>query len=149
MEKKMKIPEFFKSRINGSLSLAGLLIVLYLCLQISSCFHEKSVDSTANQQSTEATRQIGIAEKSTANANISQAARQSEDIVREKVIEPRRRNDIAKSADARSKTARAKQNYEDSKIFNKHDSRSDSDLHVSNCRELVKLYPKDVFEHCN
>lgn len=145
----MKIPEFFKSRTNVSLSFAALLVVLYLCLQISSCFHSNEVDSAVNPQTTEAARQIGIAEQSTANANVSQAARQTEDIVREKVIEPRRRDDKALSADARSKTARAKQNYENSRIFNKHDSRSDALLHVSNCRELVELYPTERFEDCN
>jgi hypothetical protein len=148
VEKKMTGTEFFKSRTNLSLAFAGLLIASYFCLQISSCFHSAQVDSTANTQKTEATRQIGIAEQNTANANSAAHARQIEDIVREKTIEPRRRSDKALSADARLKTSRATQDYENSKNSNFNRSVSDSDLHRANCSELSDLFPGETFADC-
>jgi len=140
----MKIPEFFKSRTNVSLLFAGLLVCLYLCLQISSFFHERSVDSAVNQQTTQATRQIGIAEQSAANANVSQAARQSEDIVREKVIVPRLNEARRRSEQTKAELEKARQNLNNAKqnLHNLNASRLD------NCRRLRELFPNETFEYC-
>ena len=141
----MKIPEFFKSRTNVSLSFAGLLVVLFLCLQLSSCFHEKSVDSAVNQQTTDAARQIGINEQSTENANVSQAARQSEDIVREKVIRPKLEEIRRRSQNSKIELERANQKFNDAKnnLHNINSSRAD------NCQRLRELFPNERFEYCH
>jgi|GEM_PF-3611302 len=144
----MKIKEFCKTPTGVVSILAALFILAFLAIAVYDWGREKSINSQVNTRTTEATRQIGIAEQSTANANVSQATRQSEDTRREKVIEPRRRDDTAKSADARQRTARAKQNYENSRTSNFNRTVSDADLHRSNCDELSNLFPGEQFADC-
>jgi hypothetical protein len=141
----MKIKEFLKSPKGVVTILVVLFFAAIMAFAVSDWFGEKKVDSEVQTQTTEATRQIGIAEQSISNANVSAGSRVTEDIIREKVIRPRLEETRRKSSVSKAELETATKEFNDAKnnLHNLNVTRAD------NCRRLGELFPDERFEYCS
>lgn len=140
----LKLKELLKNPFGQAvIGLIAISCAIVFFAAMTDWHGARQVEKTIQRNNTEANVHIDAANQHQANAANSANVRAVEDLRRNEIIQPRRRNAQANSDNARQKTGDARKRYE--KAINSNSVNFNAD---DVCRVWADIHPNERLEGC-